>query len=725
MKNSKKFLISCILLTTLFNGCSLKKQEATITPTEPPISALPSSAPLTETPTQTLTPTPSLTLSPTEPVTKIPLSPTITLPETPSPKPTVLLPTLAIDNPTTESPTQPANTPTISTPTKKPTPLPTKPPAKVSVSPMPTPDIPAYTDEEFEYFKNAWLPSVELSEVNFPDEVFRELISKIVDKNKDGILTLEERKTLTYLRDAFFTADLEHDEPYDEKTNDYQMANLLPKVRDLTGIEYFPQLKIIYMLYGRKSEKLCHPINLNGLPNLEIFYFSHHYAMPENTYSFNFEHLPKLKNIEIEIKNLDSVSYLSFNDTTNLQEFRITGNVASLDGLEQTNVQKMLLKFEKISGEFSFFSREASQLTCDLTEFKNLNELHIYVPEIPETYILRDGASLETLGLNASGSTVIFHHMPKLQDVRVLGASAVKNEDCPNLEVLRTAMSENLECLDLSSFSNLKVLGVSWCSMALPSIILPSDAVDIATLRGKTQTSIICQEQPVFKKMQQTFQTALEQPVTLSGAAIEYEKISDESLSTSGIYEFICTPEHGYQIDLDGDGISEELYTDSKDFYINGIGLNISRHNYKRPTTTPWEVFWIKVSGDTQTRQLILNTAPLERYYYALYGAPEVSLLEDYWVGGNDTLEWGEKADMKHFIDGFCIGQFLLSYDGELHLRAYAEGDFRDYDKKSISYPFVEAEYNLEEVSFSHINDRWMRIYGTKEIPSLYFQNDM
>ena len=589
---------------------------------------------------------------------------------------------------------------------------------------MPTPDIPAYTDGEFEYFKNAWLPSVELSETNFPDEVFRNLISKIVDKNKDGILTLEERETLTYLRDAFFTADLEHDEP-DEKTNDYQMTRLVPDIKDFTGIEYFPQLKTIYRSHGTRRKEAWHPINLSNLPNLENFYFSCYDADSENTYSFNFEHLPKLKNVEIEIKNLDSVSYLSFNDITDLQEFRITGNVASLDGLEQTNVQKMLLKFEKISGEFSFFSREASQLTCNLTEFKNLNELHIYVPETLETYILRDGASLETLGLNASGSTVIFHHMPKLQDVRVLGASAVKNEDCPNLEVLRTAMSENLECLDLSSFSNLKVLGVSWCSMALPSIILPNDAVDISPLRGNTQTSIICQEQPVFKKMQQTFQTALEQPATLSGAAIEYEKISEESLSTPDIYEFVCAPGHGYQIDLDGDGINEELYTDSEDFYINGVGLNISRHNYKRSTTNPWEIFWIKVSGDTQTRQLILNTAPLERYYYTLYIAPFVSLLEDYWVGGNDTLEWGEKADMKRFTDGFCIGQFLLSYDGELHLQAYVESDIASDNTKSIFYPFIEAEYNLEEISFSHIKNHWIRIYGTDEIPSLYFQNDM
>ena len=734
MKKTKNLFLSCILLI-LLAGCTRKHQEASITPTTIPEANTPPAVASTDAPSSgvkpaTFTPLPTTAVTAPVPAAETPMPSAAPGLEIPSPSLEPTPPTSTILTPTKElSPTKTpteisSQTPatTTNTPTKKPTPHPTKPPAKLSVSPIPTPDIPAYTDEESEYFKNAWLPSVELSETNFPDEVFRNLISKIVDKNKDGILTLEERETLTYLRDTFYMGDPEDPEPYepDDTPDDYLMTRLVPDIRDFTGIEYFPQLKTIYRSHETRKKEAWHPINLSNLPNLENFYFKCNNTDSENTHSFNFEHLPKLKNVEIEIKNLDSVSYLSFNDIADLQEFRITGNVASLDGLEQTNVQKMLLKFEKISGKLPFFPREESQLTCDLTEFKSLNELHIYVPENPKTYILRDGTSLETLGLNASGGTVILQHMPKLQDARVFGATAIENEDCPNLELLKTGMSENVECLDLSSFSNLKILEVSWHFMSLPSLILPNDAVDIAIRSGSTQTSITYQEQPVFKKMQQSVQTALEKPATLSGAAIEYEKISEESLSAPGIYEFICTPGHGYQIDLDEDGIDEELYTDSEDFYIDGIGLNISRNNYKNPLN-PWEIFWIKVSDDTQTRQLILNTAPLERYYYALYKALGNPPVEYYW-SDNDTLGWGEKADMKLSLPNFYIGQFLLSYDGKLHLQAYAEGDFWDYDKESIVYPLVEAEYNAEGISFSNIENQWIRIYGTDTISSLYFQ---
>lgn len=690
MKKSKNLFLSCTLLI-LLTGCTGKQQEASITPTTIPEVTTPPVVTSTDvlsgevTPATTSTPLPTTAIISPAPTTKTPI---------PSTTPSTEIPSSSME-PTPPAPTILAPTKELS-PTKKPTPLPTKPPAKVSISPMPTPDIPTYTDEEFEYFKNAWLPSVELSEANFPDEAFRDLLSKVVDKNKDDILTLEERKTLTYLRDTFYMGD-----PGD------------------------PEPKIIYRCYGPGREGSWCPINLNGLPNLEEFYFHWYNMKSKNTLYFNFEHLPKLKSIKIETNNPEELSHITLEDTESLNEFWFYGSIVELKGLEQTNIQRFVLELKEQSNLPNIDISETG-LTFNLEKFKNLYEFHFRTDINVDSYLFTENPDLKILSAIVPSGEVILRNMPNLYDVRMLGGTAIRNENCPNIDSLMIAMekpmTEPIEYLDLRSFYNLKVLDISWSLVKIQNLLLPNDNVYLFCPYGNAETLIFYNEQPYVQGMQQTLENAFKNPSILTGSAITYESIADEFFSKPGIFEFIYTPEHGYQIDLNGDGIEEELYTDSQDFYINGKGLNLFRTNDSKIETS-WEKFWILVSDENPKYQLIVNITPFERsYHYLTFDAPRI----EYWDNAIDSY-WKEDIVVEHLIPDNFIGQFLLSYDENLYLQAYAEGKYNTTYASSSSnstfYPFAEAEYNSEGISFSHMNC-WVKVYGTDKIPSLYFSKN-
>lgn len=84
----------------------------------------------------------------------------------------------------------------------------------------------------------------------FPDEAFRELLSALIDVDKNGILTLEEREQLTELRNTCYDMEnSETDEYYEVHTprNEAErtMYFWLNRVVSLEGIEYFPKLRLL------------------------------------------------------------------------------------------------------------------------------------------------------------------------------------------------------------------------------------------------------------------------------------------------------------------------------------------------------------------------------------------------------------------------------------------------------------------------------------------------
>lgn len=732
MKKSKNLFLSCTLLI-LLAGCTGKHQEASITPTTiPEANTSPvvtsTDAPSSEVKPATSTPLPTTAVTSPVPATETPMpSATLNL-EIPSPSLEPISPTPTILTPTKElslakTPTEiPSQTTTTNTPTKKPTPLPTKPPAKVSPVPTPTPATFPLQEAELGYYKDAWLPSVELSEENFPDEGFRTLLSELVDQDKDGILTLAERETLVYLRDTCYDEKIESfypDDPYDDR-----MMRLLYNTLDFTGIEYFPQLKTIYLDRAGKSKQPLYPtITIKNLPNLKEFYFCTLNSVSESNCHFTFEHLPQLQTIHIEINNPDASSSVTVKNTRRLKNFWLSGNITGLNGLEQTNVQNIALGPEKQIYNIPFISNDVAEITVDLTKFSRLKEFHFRTNKPCESYIFTGQTNLTIFAAILPGGAAILRNMPAVCDARILGADTMQSENCPNLTCLRIGREEEatetpMEILDLTSFRNLKILDIDWGIMGIKTLLLPNDNIDILRDYSNTETMISYEEQPLFNQMQQNIENASSNPVTLSGTAITYQSVSAKFLSKPGIYEMICTPEQGYRIDLDGNGIEEELYTDAQDFYLNGVGLGISRMDYTG-NGTPWERFWIQVlEEDNPKYQLIINTAPLGRSYSSIYYNAEEPL-QYYWKGGM-FHNWKEELNFQSIVLNDYIGQYLLSYDGTLHLQAYAEGN---NNTDTTCYPFTEPIYTKEGISFSDIKGKWILLYGSGEIPSFYFRN--
>jgi hypothetical protein len=97
--------------------------------------------------------------------------------------------------------------------------------------------------------------SVAINETNFPDAVFREYLEVLVDKDKDGELSEEERKVMTLI-------DL------DLKT--LERFNIDGKVASLEGIEYFRNLRDLRF----RNNNVSGSLDVSAISSLKMLYCS-------------------------------------------------------------------------------------------------------------------------------------------------------------------------------------------------------------------------------------------------------------------------------------------------------------------------------------------------------------------------------------------------------------------------------------------------------------------
>lgn len=134
-----------------------------------------------------------------------------------------------------------------------------------------------------------------LSEEKFPDSAFRNLLSDLIDKNEDGILTYEERCNLTELKNNTF--DRETDIEYYcvfQAYNDWDrhMFYWVNQIELLEGIQFFPSLKFICI-----DDSVHRDREFDGEDTSEFKYLS----------NAPLVNMPELENVQIYSKDLKKV----------------------------------------------------------------------------------------------------------------------------------------------------------------------------------------------------------------------------------------------------------------------------------------------------------------------------------------------------------------------------------------------------------------------------------
>lgn len=165
-------------------------------------------------------------------------------------------------------------------------------------------------------------------------------------------------------------------------------------------------------------------------------------------------------------------------------------------------------------------------------------------------------------------------------------------------------------------------------------------------------------------------------------ADIVYKPIT---VSGSDVTECDCTGKIGYTIDLDGDGVEEQLYADETGFYINGVNQGFSRHKYKYDNKI-WNRFYLVDADKSDGKINVVFNAECLEYLRAIHYE-------------NEDFNWVLVREHESF------GQYLATYENSLRLIGYAESPSM-YNESPKNTLFSGAVYDGKKGILFHTSDR-------------------
>ena len=258
------------------------------------------------------------------------------------------------------------------------------------------------------------IPEVALDATAFPDGVFRTLVTRY-DKDRNGSLSLEERKAVTTL------------------------SILGQSVQDLTGIEYFTALE----QFGARGT-LLQDVDLSGNPQLKSIQL-----VMTPVERLNIRNNPNLVEVMVQQSNLTE---LDVSNNPKLESLSvIQSNLQEIDVSHNTALTSLSLSNNQIA-------------TLDLSQNLALTSLAVGGNQITQLD-LSEHTALKNLDINASnylGSIDVSHNLA-LQSLSAYGCKLTELDVSKNDQLETLNISGNLlTTLDVSHNANLKTLNVSY-----------------------------------------------------------------------------------------------------------------------------------------------------------------------------------------------------------------------------------------------------------------------
>lgn len=251
---------------------------------------------------------------------------------------------------------------------------------------------------------------VPIDEEHFPDEKFRVYVSRMYDKNEDGVLSQKERSAVRKLHmeqawEAYYEYQIATEEESLDVTgisNFYRLKEVQLRFEKLSGtseIEKLSRLKIL-RLEGRLTERellvpefntleelevessIAAEIDIRCLPNLKRLIlngaFSSAYGEPydNNSEMTGREHIDLSCNKELQYLQCSNMGFKTLDVSKNPRLKTLICDENQLQKLDvscNTALRKLSLKRNKIKSLDLTKNKELRSLACDSNQMKTLN----------------------------------------------------------------------------------------------------------------------------------------------------------------------------------------------------------------------------------------------------------------------------------------------------------------------------------------------------------------
>lgn len=265
-------------------------------------------------------------------------------------------------------------------------------------------------------------PSITIDCCNFPDEILRQKISNIFDKDKDG--------TLSY------------DEIEQAKSLDLRNDRGLSKILNFQGVRYLRNLASIQVTDGTVELKQ----ELAYLENLQTLRLDCYIAGQ----TIDLSHNQNLKKLYIS----EGVKRVDFSKLPNLEEVSV--NILAMD----ENVVIHLPKIQKIS----LYARGPSSVLIE--ECPNLHEVFMDADQkdSPSSVKIKNCAKVEKIQLQGRYiNSIAVNQLDNLKSFEIKNNEEIKEicfENLPKFQAINLESVENLQTIKFDSIPNLLMLKI-------------------------------------------------------------------------------------------------------------------------------------------------------------------------------------------------------------------------------------------------------------------------
>ena len=263
----------------------------------------------------------------------------------------------------------------------------------------------------------AEIKNIKINNTNFPSESLRNFISKEVDRNRDGLISEDERLVIKLI--AINNISDEEDDSIDNKA-EYEKLSEEEKYQrykmiDLKGVEMFPNIEEINLVVGDKLDNLN---KINKLTKLKKISFGN----VHKKINYNFSKIKNLRSLSLKEMDCKDVTIKGNSKLSKVDLYMVKANKITINNNK---------KLKKINTEFL----RIKNFQCKNN--KLLKEMEIY-----------GDMSFGTYKKSNSIKKMYIHNNPKLKSVDIRYFKKLKKVDL--------VKNKNLRALELDCTPSLK-----------------------------------------------------------------------------------------------------------------------------------------------------------------------------------------------------------------------------------------------------------------------------
>ena len=355
--------------------------------------------------------------------------------------------------------------------------------------------------------------TVAVDEAHFPDEIFRKYITENIDKDKNGVLSQQERENVKkimmygpiYILDelapkAYYTrfkphekidlqgiqyfTNLEQLSVYADRIYHLSLVEQNKKLKDLIlegnkeGIFDIPKISSLKTLSLRAGD--MQKINISKLRNLEVLYIGN---VSQRRLKLDLKKNKKLK--EVELSSLSKKkSKLDFSKNNRLEKLELNINYSKMIFSKKNHVKKIHMRVKQTSRKQTIKNlKNLKRLEVDFENKDNVREFTVSNCPKLKNIVIEGKGKLHTLN---------FKQMKRLKNVYIEFGKSLRQiqfTNTPNVKDLRMS-GMNIKKVNLNSLKKLKILYAYHCGLKKADLRNLKQLIYLAWRYSKCETML-------------------------------------------------------------------------------------------------------------------------------------------------------------------------------------------------------------------------------------------